>query len=342
MRLKLQGEMLPAVAVFLKLEAPPEEACAAAVGLLDNVPGDVLKDVPKEDSASGEVVKLRNELAAARRRIAALQEMHGTSQVAMEAMGTMAPDLAVVLTTASPAATGIRAARKNLGALYSTTVLHRQQGGRCASPTRGALELGKTLRGEIVPSKEGLGVPSTRSCSNAMSLPLMDTEGKSSVIMGGAEALEPLEVARVRERSARAKNRAVQVVTQVRAERAEAAKATNGIASTTAATTTVEATLACQQVPTKQGVPSPLGKTLEWQEEAMYSALPLARTAKRLGEAIDMEPFCQSSRQSAKQLVLSEAFAVVAPSRLTPSKDGHTRQPQTTPSCWKRRRMWPK
>lgn len=165
---------------------------------------------------SDEVTLLRAELAAAKHQIAALEV---SLAEATTAQGIFPAELAQLLSTATPSAAGTRAAQKRLWGMYSTSVLRKKptddEGSVCASPTRGVRELARKLRADdVLPlaltdaEEDGMDESSLASASGAEAA-------------AEAEACEPpIEVLQARQRAARSKDNAKQVVARLRSERA--------------------------------------------------------------------------------------------------------------------------
>jgi len=133
----------------------------------------------------------------------------------------------------APTPMAIGSARRNLGGMYSATVLRKGSSGylrqsqRGASPTRGAQECAKLRRGESGGLSAGAGKSSTSleagseqeaegsSSEMQMNLPVEDAEAETEEAV---PVEEPPEIARARERAARARENAAKAVERARAQ----------------------------------------------------------------------------------------------------------------------------
>lgn len=223
--------------------AVPEHALEQELAFVDN-----------RETVEDEVTKLRQELVEAQQRAAAIKETLAAADTVGGAPGLIAVDneapqvAASALGNAEAGAVAGTVPRKNLWGMYAATVLCKPRGG-CASPTRGARELGKKLREDAL-KESGPGTLSeasvagssvASSCASTMATegdaeasgsetpvpPTLESEDKSVAALEdvAVEALEPPEVARARERAARARDKAARVVARARVERAAAAAA---------------------------------------------------------------------------------------------------------------------
>lgn len=146
----------------------------------------------------------------------------------------------------------VRKKSRNLWGMYATTVLRGDgAGSRQASPTRGAQELGRRLRSQRQGSATALGeVGASASGSSASpvsettaeedlvaTLPISEPDDRrtradsSETVPGAAEAPLPFEVLRARQRAARAREYAAQVVARAREERVAAVTTPRSVAS---------------------------------------------------------------------------------------------------------------